>query len=119
MATVTQKRASVLLVEDEPDISDVAAEALAREIRSPLQTMKLLVYAIQQDCPPQSPLRMETDVLQQELDRLALLVEQCLEVAHPRSPTFTVQKLHDIMEDAFLIISAEAQKLEPASAKAP
>jgi signal transduction histidine kinase len=86
------------------------AEALAHEIRSPLQTMKLLVYAIQQDCPPQSPLRMETDVLQQELDRLALLVEQCLEVARPRSPTFTLQKLHDIMEDAFLIISAEAQR---------
>src|SRR2546429_8431155 len=52
------------------------AAALADEIRSPLQAMKLLLYAMQQDCPPQSPLRMETDVLQQELDRLSLLVEQ-------------------------------------------
>ncbi len=86
------------------------AEALAHEIRSPVQTMKLLVYAMEQDCPPQSPLRLETQVLQQELDRLALLVEQCLEVARPRPPTFALHKLHDVMEDALLIISTEAQR---------
>jgi len=83
---------------------------LAHEIRNPLHTMQLLVYAMQQDCPPQSPLRMDTDVLHKELDRLSLLVEQCLDVARPHAPAFTSQKVHEIMEDTFLIVGAEAQR---------
>lgn len=83
---------------------------LAHEIRNPLHTMQLLVYAIQQDCAPQSPLRMDTEVLRKEIDRLSLLVEQCLDVARPGAPTFTSQKVQEIMEDTCLIIGAEAQR---------
>ena len=86
------------------------AAGLAHEIRNPLHTMKLLVYAIQQDCPLQSPLRTDTDVLHKEIDRLSLLVEQCLEVARPRTPAFATQRLYEIMEDTLLIVSAEAQR---------
>ena len=86
------------------------AAGLAHEIRNPLHTMKLLVYAIQQDCPPHSPLRTDTDVLHKEIDRLSLLVERCLEVARPRTPAFATQRLHEIMEDTLLIVGAEAQR---------
>lgn len=86
------------------------AAGLAHEIRNPLHTMKLLVYAIQQDCPLQSPLRTDTDVLHKEIDRLSLLVEQCLEVARPRTPAFATQRLYEIMEDTLLTVGAEAQR---------
>lgn len=83
---------------------------LAHEIRNPLHTMQLLVYAMQQDCAPQSPLLADVDVLQSEISRLTLLVEQCLDVARPRAPEQKRQKLHEVMEETLLVVSAEAKR---------
>ncbi|MGE3540042.1 MAG: GAF domain-containing protein [Candidatus Tectimicrobiota bacterium] len=83
---------------------------LAHEIRNPLHTMQLLVYAIQQDCAPQSPLRADVEVLQSEIARLALLVDQCLDVARPRAPEQKRQKLHEVMEETLLVVSTEAKR---------
>lgn len=83
---------------------------LAHEIRNPLHTMQLLVYAIQQDCLPESPLRADVEVLQSEIGRLALLVEQCLDVARPRAPEQKRQKLHEVVEETLLVVSAEARR---------
>jgi hypothetical protein len=44
---------------------------------------------MQQDCPPQSPLRADVEVLRNEIERLALLVEQFLDFARPKSPEVT------------------------------
>lgn len=86
------------------------AAGLAHEIRNPLHTMQLLAYAMQQDCPPQSPLGADVEVLQNEIGRLSLLVEQFLDFARPRPPDVHQQKLHEIMEETLLLVSAEARR---------
>jgi signal transduction histidine kinase len=86
------------------------AAGLAHEIRNPLNTMQLLVYAMQQDCPPQSHLRADVEVLQSEIGRLSLLVEQFLDFARPKPPDVQQQKLHEIMEETLLVVSAEAKQ---------
>ncbi|MGH8068954.1 MAG: GAF domain-containing protein [Candidatus Entotheonellia bacterium] len=56
---------------------------LAHEIRNPLHTMHLLAYAMQKDGPRSSTLSADLEVLQSEIGRLTLLVEQCLDCAPP------------------------------------
>ncbi|MBI3330406.1 MAG: GAF domain-containing protein, partial [Nitrospinae bacterium] len=84
--------------------------SLAHEIRNPLHTMQLLVYAMQQDCPPPSPLSGDLHVIKNEIGRLTLLVDQCLDVARPKPPEIRAQKLHEIMEETLLLVDAEANR---------
>ncbi len=85
------------------------AAGLAHEVRNPLQTMQLLVYAMWKDHPPPSPLSRDLEVIQNEVSRLALLVEQCLDVARPQVPEVKPQKLQEILEETLLLVSAEAK----------
>jgi signal transduction histidine kinase len=83
---------------------------LAHEIRNPLHTMHLLAYAMQQDCPPSSTLAADLQVIQSEIGRLTLLVEQFLDFARPKQPQVSLQKLPEIMEEALLLLRAEARQ---------
>jgi signal transduction histidine kinase len=84
------------------------AAGLAHEVRNPLHTMQLLVYAMWKDYPPPSPLSRDLEVIQNEISRLALLVEQCLDVARPQAPEVKPQKLQEILDETLLLVSAEA-----------
>jgi signal transduction histidine kinase len=86
------------------------AAGLAHEVRNPLHTMQLLVYAMWKDYPPPSPLSRDLEVIQNEISRLALLVEQCLDVARPQAPEVKPQKLQEILDETLLLVSAEANR---------
>jgi len=49
---------------------------LAHEIRNPLHTMQLLAYAMQKDCHRFGTLAADLEVIQSEIGRLTLLVDQ-------------------------------------------
>jgi signal transduction histidine kinase len=82
---------------------------LAHEIRNPLHTMQLLAYAMQQDCPHASTLSADLQVIQSEIGRLTLLVDQFLDFARPKRPQVSPQKLQEIMEETLLFVRAEAR----------
>lgn len=86
------------------------AAGLAHEVRNPLHTMQLLVYAMSKDYPPPSPLSRDLEVIQNEISRLALLVEQCLDLARPQAPEVKPQKLQEILEETLLLVSTEAKR---------
>lgn len=83
---------------------------LAHEIRNPLQTMQLLVYAMHKDCPSNSPLRADLEIIRNEIGRLNLLVDQCFDFARPKQLDVKPQKLHEIMEETLLFVGAEARR---------
>jgi two-component system, NtrC family, sensor histidine kinase HydH len=83
---------------------------LAHEIRNPLHTMQLLAYAMQKDCPHSSTLSADLQILQSEIGRLTLLVEQFLDFARPKRPQVSPQKLQEIMEETLLFVRAEARQ---------
>jgi two-component system, NtrC family, sensor histidine kinase HydH len=83
---------------------------LAHEIRNPLHTMQLLAYAMQKDCPPATTLAADLRVIQSEIGRLTLLVEQFLDFARPKPPKASPQKLQEIMEETLLFVRAEARQ---------
>jgi signal transduction histidine kinase len=82
---------------------------LAHEIRNPLHTMQLLAYAMQKDCPRAGTLSADLEIIQSEIGRLTLLVEQFLDFARPKRPEVTPQKLQEIMEETLLFVRAEAR----------
>jgi signal transduction histidine kinase len=83
---------------------------LAHEIRNPLHTMQLLAYAMQKDCPQASTLAADLQVMQSEIGRLTLLVDQFLDFARPKRPQASPQKLQEIMEETLLFVRAEARQ---------
>jgi two-component system, NtrC family, sensor histidine kinase HydH len=83
---------------------------LAHEIRNPLHTMQLLAYAMKKDCLRSGTLSADLEVMQSEIGRLTLLVEQFLDFARPKRPTITPQKLQEIMEETLLLVRTEARR---------
>jgi signal transduction histidine kinase len=83
---------------------------LAHEIRNPLHTMQLLAYAMQKDCLRSRTLSADLEVMQSEIGRLTLLVEQFLDFARPKRPAITPQKLQEIMEETLLLVRTEARR---------
>jgi two-component system, NtrC family, sensor histidine kinase HydH len=83
---------------------------LAHEIRNPLHTMQLLAYAMQKDCLRSGTLSADLEVMQSEIGRLTLLVEQFLDFARPKRPAITPQKLQEIMEETLLLVRTEASR---------
>jgi signal transduction histidine kinase len=83
---------------------------LAHEIRNPLHTMQLLTYAMQKDCHRFGTLAADLEVIQTEIGRLTLLVDQFLDFARPKRPEASPQKLQEIMEETLLFVRAEARQ---------
>ena len=91
---------------------------LAHELRNPLNTVLMLIYAMSQD---QGYPRQRTTtngfsddlrIVQGELQRIKLLLDQFLEFARPRPPHFQRERLQEIMEETLLLIGPEARGRE-------
>ncbi|MGH7962032.1 MAG: GAF domain-containing protein [Candidatus Binatia bacterium] len=82
---------------------------LAHELRNPLNTVSMLLYAMVREMPMDGPLAVDLQVMQKELQRMSLLIEQFLEFARPRPPHFQRERLDEIMEETLLLIGPEAR----------
>ncbi len=82
---------------------------LAHELRNPLNTISMLMYAMGQDLPAQGSCTADLRIVQGELRRMSLLIEQFLEFARPRPPHFQRERLDEIMEETLLLIGPEAR----------
>ncbi|MEW6297534.1 MAG: GAF domain-containing protein [Thermodesulfobacteriota bacterium] len=82
---------------------------LAHELRNPLNTVSMLVYAMAQEIDLSGPLGADLQVVQGELRRMTLLIEQFLEFARPKPPHFRRDRLDEIMEETLLLIGPEAR----------
>jgi signal transduction histidine kinase len=82
---------------------------LAHELRNPLNTVSMLIYAMAREMPADGPFGPDLQVVQGELQRMTLLIEQFLEFARPRSPHFQRERLDEIMEETLLLIGPEAR----------
>src|SRR5581483_9475902 len=82
---------------------------LAHELRNPLNTVSMLMYAMIKEIPPDGAYGADLRIVQGELQRMSLLIEQFLEFARPRPPHFQRDHLDEIMEETLLLISPEAR----------
>jgi len=82
---------------------------LAHELRNPLNTISMLIYAMAREILPDSSFAADLKVVQGELQRMSLLIEQFLEFARPRPPHFQRERLEEIMEETLLLIGPEAR----------
>lgn len=81
---------------------------LAHEMRNPLNTLNVLVYAMTEK--PTGDLHADLEVVKRELDRLRLLLDQFLDFARPRPPRFARERLEEIVEETLLLVKPEAAK---------
>ena len=82
---------------------------LAHELRNPLNTISMLIYAMNRELPEDQPMSADLRIVQGELRRMSLLIEQFLEFARPRPPHFQRERLDEIMEETLLLIGPEAR----------
>jgi signal transduction histidine kinase len=82
---------------------------LAHELRNPLNTISMLIYAMNQEMPANGPLAADLRIVQGELQHMSLLIEQFLEFARPRAPHFQRERVEEIMEETLLLIGPEAR----------
>ena len=96
---------------------------LAHELRNPLNTVSMLIYAMGQDYQrdhqkdPRGQARPngladDLSIVQGELQRIKLLLDQFLEFARPRPPHFQRERLQEVMEETLLLIGPEARVRE-------
>lgn len=82
---------------------------LAHELRNPLNTVSMLIYAMAQELPADGPFGADLQIVQGELRRMSLLIDQFLEFARPRPPHFQRERLEEIMEETLLLLGPEAR----------
>jgi two-component system NtrC family sensor kinase len=83
---------------------------LAHELRNPLNTLSVLTYAMVEQAEHGGVRVSDLEVVQSELRRLNLLVEQFVDFARPQPPRFQRQRLEEVLEEALLLIGPEAAK---------
>lgn len=83
---------------------------LAHELRNPLNTLTVLAYAMVGQAAGVGYPTSDLEVLQSEIRRMSLLVDQFLEFARPRPPAFERQLVQEIVEETLLLIRPEARK---------
>ena len=90
------------------------AAGLAHELRNPLGSISGSLQLIQENPKLDEDERRLVDVMLRELDRLADLVTQMLDLARPRSPHFLPVDLTPVLEEVVEVIkrSAETEELE-------
>ena len=82
---------------------------LAHELRNPLNTVSMLIYAMSRELSQDQSMSADLQVVQGELRRMSLLIEQFLEFARPRPPHFQRERIEEIMEETLLLIGPEAR----------
>ncbi len=90
---------------------------LAHELRNPLNTLNVLTYAMAEQAPAAGYSSADLDVIQSEVRRMSLLLDQFLEFARPRAPAFRRQRVQEIVEETLLLIGPEARKRRVAIAR--
>lgn len=86
---------------------------LAHELRDPLDTVGRVISAMARDRAEEPGTKNGTaedlKVVQDEVQRVRLLVDQFLEFAHPRPPHFQRERMDEIVEETLLLIGPEAR----------
>ena len=82
---------------------------LAHELRNPLNTVSMLMYAMGRDMSAEDRFSPDVAVIQGELRRMSLLIEQFLAFARPQPPHFQRERIEEIMEETLLLIGPEAR----------
>jgi signal transduction histidine kinase len=83
---------------------------LAHELRNPLNTLSVLTYAMTEQAERNGLHVADLEVVQSEVRRLSLLIDQFLDFARPRRPLFERQRLGEVLEETLLLIGPEAGK---------
>lgn len=81
---------------------------LAHEIKNPLNTIAVLLYAMREHAGEDLQTLADLQVIEAEIRRLTLLVDQFLDFARPRPPRFCRQDIGEIVEETLLLVRAQA-----------
>lgn len=86
---------------------------LAHELRDPLDTVGSVISAMTRDRAEEPGTKNgvadDLKVVQDEVQRLRLLLDQFLDFAHPRPPHFQRERMDEIVEETLLLIGPEAR----------
>lgn len=86
---------------------------LAHELRDPLDTVGRVISGMARDQAGEpgtkNGVAEDLKVVQDEVQRVRLLVDQFLEFAHPRPPHFQRERMDEIVEETLLLIGPEAR----------
>jgi len=85
---------------------------LAHEIRNPLNVINMLIYAIKDQFSEfcyVCPIAEDMAIVQKEVQRINLLIEQFIDFARPGQMNLSLQNIKEILEEVLLITTPEAK----------
>jgi PAS domain S-box-containing protein len=81
---------------------------IAHKVRNPLASIKLGMQLLRKDLSPSSSQTIETvDLIDQEVDKIERIIEELLNVVHPRDMNMTETDLKDVIAKSQFAVSKE------------
>jgi signal transduction histidine kinase len=85
----------------------VFATGIAHEIRNPLTAIKVRLFTLKQIHRPGTSEHEDVQVIENEIDRLELIVKEFLQFARPAEPDFRTLPLRKILDDIQQLLETE------------
>lgn len=86
------------------------AAMVAHEIRNPLTAIKVRVFSLEQNMPPDSPDVEHTTVIGNEVNRLDQIVRDFLESARPAEPRLAPTTAGALLQQAYQLLAPTCEK---------
>jgi two-component system sporulation sensor kinase A len=105
---ITEKRRSEELLLQSEKLSAVGqlAAGVAHEIRNPLTALKGFAQLLESSC--MGPKRRYLDIMQNELDRIEVILNELLILAKPQAVKFSPQPIGALLQEVTTLLSTQA-----------
>ena len=104
--TLTESRAIIERQEKLASLG-VFATGIAHEIRNPLTAIKVHLFSLKQSHRPGTSEHEDVQVIENEINRLELIVKEFLQFARPAEPEFRTLPLGKILQDIHQLLETE------------
>ncbi|RJP18966.1 MAG: hypothetical protein C4520_13525 [Candidatus Abyssobacteria bacterium SURF_5] len=84
------------------------AGQIAHEVKNPLSSIKAIAHVMREELPPENQFYKDLTMVEDEIDKLAGVVNQLLLVARPKAYEEQTTYLRDVVENVASVLRAEA-----------
>lgn len=86
------------------------ASGIAHEIRNPLTSINILIHSLTENFPSEDSHREDLKVIEEEIDRINVILDRFLRFAKPAAPLFERTEVASIFEETLQLIRPRMEK---------
>ncbi|HSB05689.1 MAG TPA: GAF domain-containing protein [Thermodesulfobacteriota bacterium] len=86
------------------------AAGIAHEIRNPLTSINILIHSMTENLPPETAHREDLKVIEEEIQRINVIVEQFLRFAKPAPPLFKQTEMIAVFDEILQLLKPQLER---------